>query len=116
MTGDGRKRGEHAESGIQEGLTQKIARLCTIMHDWTRLGSLRATGRTHLSITTIGGNEPLSLALSPLRGARELENCVGMVASGALFAGGGKENLSGGAGEDLADDEIADAAAGQGLA
>jgi hypothetical protein len=36
MTGDARKRGEHAESGIEEGLTKRIARLCTIMHDWTR--------------------------------------------------------------------------------
>ena len=30
----------------------------------------------HLGATTIGGNEPLSLALSPLRGAREMANPV----------------------------------------
>jgi hypothetical protein len=40
--------------------------------------------RTHLDTTTIGANEPLSLALSPLRGARELPNRVVVVARCAL--------------------------------
>ena len=118
MTGDARMRGEHAESGIREGWTQEIARLCTIMHDWTRFGSARGTGGTDLGITTIGGNEPLSpafakatagrLALSPLRGARELAyrllvvaRCAGTGAH-STFLGGfflvSSPNLRGGAG------------------
>jgi hypothetical protein len=46
MTGDARKRGEDAESGIQEGLTKEIARLCAIMHDWTRLCTISSFAST----------------------------------------------------------------------
>jgi len=80
-----RRREEPRKEGKRRhktGFCQKIARLCTIMHDWIRFGRARGTGGAHLGITTIGGNEPLSpafakatagrLALSPLRGAREL--------------------------------------------
>jgi hypothetical protein len=53
MTGDARKGGEHPKSGTQEGRTQEIARLSTIMHDWTRFGRARGKGCAHS--TFLGG-------------------------------------------------------------
>jgi len=57
MTGDARKRGEHAESGIQEGWIKKIARLCTIGHDYARFPpslrpspGIRRTGKLPASL------------------------------------------------------------------
>jgi hypothetical protein len=43
----------------------------------------------HLGATTIGGNEPLSLALSPLRWAGELANCIVLVSRRARLTGVG---------------------------
>ena len=39
MTCEARRRGEHAEPGMQEGWTKKIARLCTIGHDLGERGA-----------------------------------------------------------------------------
>jgi hypothetical protein len=49
----------------------------TIIHDYARLSAIEppvVCGAAYLGTTTIGWNDPLSLALSPLRGARVLAN------------------------------------------